>query len=151
MKFIFVKPNHQAIIDDDDFERISSLCWAMSGKYPTHSFWVGGRSKTVRLHQFIIGKKEGFQIDHKNGFPLDNRKQNLRFCTLQDQQRNKSYTNKFGYKGVCKRRDKYLAIISVNKHHKYGKTRQTIKEAAKDYNDLAIKYFGEFACLNVVH
>lgn len=38
-------------------------------------------SKRMKLHQLIMGKKQGFEIDHINGIKTDNRRSNLRHVT----------------------------------------------------------------------
>ncbi|MGV8131542.1 MAG: HNH endonuclease, partial [Candidatus Pacearchaeota archaeon] len=43
----------------------------------------------IRLHQFIMGKKEGLVIDHINHDKLDNRKSNLRHVTFAQNCQNK--------------------------------------------------------------
>lgn len=54
------------------------------------------------------------------------------------------------YKGVSwfKRDKKWKVNITVNKKHIYLGVYDSEVEAAKAYNEAAIKFFGEFACLN---
>ena len=65
-----------------------------------------------QLHRFILNlTKENTEIvDHINGDPLDNRKNNLRLCTNQENIRNCKIpkNNKSGHKGVywCSNRNK---------------------------------------------
>ena len=48
------------------------------------------------LHIFLLGKKEGFVIDHKNGNRFDNRRENLQYLTCQDNL-NKGHEGKSKY------------------------------------------------------
>ena len=72
---------------------------------------------------YVYGKFPDNSIDHINGQPLDNRIENLRDVTLQENQKNKcTYrTNSSGHTGVCwhKRNEKWLANIRVNGKRKH--------------------------------
>ena len=89
--------------------------------------------------------------DHKNNQPLDNRKENLRLCTNQENAFNSSKprNNTSGAKGVSwnKRDRKYEAYISCGKRRNLGMFTDLI-EAAKAYNAAALELFGEFAKIN---
>lgn len=56
------------------------------------------------------------------------------------------------YKGVCwhKRQKKWLANITINSKRIYLGSFDTELAAAKQYNQAALEYFGEFARLNAV-
>jgi hypothetical protein len=92
--------------------------------------------------------------DHINGNGLDNRIINLRICTQSQNLRNRgaSINNKTGYKGVSydKKSNKFKAQIRVNKKNITLLTTNNLIDAARAYNNAAIKYFGEFAQLNVI-
>jgi hypothetical protein len=97
----------------------------------------------------IAGKLE---IDHINKNRLDNRKKNLRFCTRSENLYNKT-TNKnntSGYKGVVwdNQRRKWCASISIERRRINLGFFQNKEEAAKVYNEAALKYHGEFASVN---
>lgn len=92
------------------------------------------------------------QIDHRNGIKGDNRFENLRDCSNEQNCRN--YEKPRGsskYRGVCwvKRDQKWAASISAGSAGKkslghYGDERT----AALAYDDAARKFHGEFATLN---
>ena len=93
-------------------------------------------------------------VDHINRVSTCNSKNNLRLATRSDNQRNKKIqrNNTSGYKGVCwdKARNKWKSGIHVNgKIINLGRF-DTKEEAARVYNEAALKYFGEFAYLNVI-
>lgn len=77
--------------------------------------WLGNRY----VHRFILKAKKGESVDHINGNKLDNRKENLRICTHQQNMCNTklSIKNKTGIKGVhwSEERQKWSAQITVNK------------------------------------
>ena len=104
-----------SILDKDDFKRAKQFRWSMhSGGYCQTR--VNG--KLIKLHQFILGKKQGYEIDHFNGNKLDNRKQNLRFCTKSQNQFNcgPSKRNTSGLRGVSwhKKAGKWQARFRYN-------------------------------------
>lgn len=107
----------------------------------------------VAIHKLIMDTPEGFVVDHKNRNGLDNRKENLRVCTSAENSRNRiaNKGNRFGYKGVAEAfNGKYIAQIGFDGKKYYGGTFDTVIEAAIAYNNLAIKYHGEFARLNEI-
>lgn len=105
-------------------------------------------TKLVRFHRHIMLAPEGYDIDHINGNPLDNRLINLRVAT---RSQNMANVKKAKYKGVYKvASGKYKAVITINyKQHHLG-VFDTAEEAALIYNEAAIKYHGEYANLNEV-
>lgn len=139
---------------DDDFELsgnkfVSSQC----GKkfYAARNKRIDGKNKREFLHRIIMEAGIGDIVDHKNRDTLDNRKENLRICTQSQNCANsakKLSSNK--YKGVTfhKRLNKFSVRLMVNyKNLYFGLFRNEI-DAAKKYDEVAKKYFGEFARTN---
>ena len=88
MKKIKLSRGKTALIDDDDFERVSQYNWyinenaektklyAMRSKLKSEEGTVKGTK--VYMHRFILQVVEkSAVIQHKNGNTLDNRKENL--------------------------------------------------------------------------
>ena len=106
-----------------------------------------GAQKMVLMHWDILVIKNG---DHKNGQTLDNRRCNLRVCSLSQNAANRKRRsdNTSGFKGVSLRYGKWLARIG------YKRTRITLGcflnqiEAARAYDAAALKHFGKFARVN---
>src|SRR3989304_1418521 len=70
-----------AIVDDRDFEHIKTYKWHTGlGRNGYSRAETIIKRKVVRMHSLIVGKKEGYEVDHINGDALDNRRCNLRFC-----------------------------------------------------------------------
>jgi hypothetical protein len=112
--------------------------------------------RNVYLHHFIIGDPPpGMVVDHINGDRLDNRRANLRFCTLaQNKQNSRPYRGGTSrYKGVSWKRTgkgtgKWLARIRVDGKDIHLGFHKEEEEAAKAYDTAAIRYYGEFARTN---
>jgi len=156
------------IIDDDDFDKVKDYEWYLNPNGYAITWYVIKKSnkkqstKTISMHRIIMGLKtvDGRRakvfIDHINGNKLDNRKSNLRECTISDNLANQPSRRASGHKGIDVRKCKngtlrYLALISKNgKHYSLG-TYNTEEEAALAYNIKAKELYGEFAYLNKVN
>jgi hypothetical protein len=101
---------------------------------------------------YMTGAWPSLEIDHINQNPADNRWRNLRLATQEQNSCNvaRHKKNTSGYKGVAwyKQRNKWRARIKVRgKSIHLGLFKS--KEFAAWMRDLAaIKYQGEFACMN---
>jgi len=161
MKEIQLTQGKIAIVDDEDFERVSARRW-FAVKYAnyggekflalTNIKKADGKWTNISLHRFIMNPPIGVEVDHINKDTLDNQKANLRLASRSQNARNRSMfsNNKSGFKGVyfCKRIQRFIAQIICNKkRYKLGHFHTAI-DAAKAYNDAAIKFHGEFASLN---
>jgi hypothetical protein len=165
MKEIQLTQGKVALVDDEDFERVSQFKWYASHK-PRYanggSFWaqrgirVGSKKTTISLHAFLVGKRKGQLIDHIDGNPLNCTKANLRHTTFAQNTSKRlvarKKNNTSGFCGVyfCSKSRKWRARIkSGNKNLHLGRYADKL-EAAKAYNEAAIKYHGEFATLNPI-
>jgi hypothetical protein len=151
MKLIPLTQGKFTKIDDEDFEKINFCKWNFNCGYADGRKCVDGKAKHVKMHRVILGAMDGEYIDHINGDPLDNRKNNLRFCSTKENCRNnhtaRSYT---GYKGsyFSIKRKKYTSYITNNYKQIYIGIYDTALEAAIAYDKKAIELFGEFAFTN---
>lgn len=118
-----------------------------------------GRSYVYREHRLIFFLETGEQpeyIDHIDRNKSNNHISNLRVSNGSLNQGNKAKTIKEGttskYKGVSfsSERGKWVAAITMNsKLVRLGEFHLE-DEAAKVYNNAAIKHFGDHACLNII-
>jgi hypothetical protein len=83
-------------------------------------------------------------VDHINGNKSDNRIENLRMATPQQQQFNKISHNKTGFKGVSKVGNRYQAQIQIDGKKTYLGLFKTIEEAKEVYDTKAKELHGEF-------
>ena len=96
-----------ALVDDEDFDFVSSYSWHMCGGYAVHSYArPGGNPGCVSMHRIITDPPSGLEVDHANGNRLDNRRENLRICTRAENQRNRTvdYRRLGRFKGVTRDR-----------------------------------------------
>ena len=80
------------------------------------------------------------QVDHKNKDRLDNRIENLRLSTHQENQRN---TKGLGVSWM-KQKQKWRSYIMVNYKQIHGGLYETFEEALEATRQLKIKHFDEF-------
>jgi len=145
-----------ALIDDEDFELVSSYKWHAHWNPKTKSFYAttnirkpDGKWTLLRMHRLIIGAPKGVEVDHINHETLDNRKSELRICTTSQNQHNagKRADNTSGYKGVCwhKRCQKWYAQIMLNGKLKSLGYFDTPEAAHAAYCKAATELHGSFA------
>lgn len=144
-----------ALVDADDYEDLSKYKWCFDGKYARRNLPRSfGAGKHIRMHQVILPAPEGLVVDHISGNKLDNRKENLRIITNQQNQFNlhSSKSTISEYKGASWDSEKHLwrARIKVNYKTIHLGYFEDPRDAAAAYNCEALKYFGEHAALNPV-
>ena len=105
-----------------------------------------------RLAWFISHGYFPVTIDHIDRDPTNNRLDNLRAAESVENSRNSGIykNNKSGFKGVSwnEEKSKWKARIKVYKIEIHLGYFIDKREAAHEYNKAAIKWHGEFACLN---
>ena len=149
MKKIKLTQGKYAMIDDEDFEKVSQYKWCYSNRYATTT----QKGITFRMHRYILGAIDpALYVDHINSNSLDNRKSNLRFVTPSQNAKNKSaHKNSYcGYKGVSRSRLKFKAQIFHNRKSIFLGVFDNPEDAAEAYNKKAKELFGEFARLNII-
>ena len=147
MEYFFLED--QLLIDVEDINLLKKYSWSISG-----AGYVQTSTRPSKfLHRLILKAKKYQYVDHINGNKLDNRKQNLRLCSQQQNTQNKNKTNSITsskYKGVYFRKDRNYWEVKISKGNRTinkGGFKAEI-EAAQYYDELAEILFGEFARFN---
>lgn len=160
MKKIPLTQNKYALVDSDDYDFLNQWKWFYSNGYAVRYVTLnkedgGKKNKIIWMHRVINQTPDGMHTDHINNNRADNRKINLRSCTVSQNRRNvkKTARGKSEYKGIfsCPN-GKWRACLTITENGKrksiYFGTHDSQEKAAMAYDDGAIKYFGEFANLN---
>lgn len=162
MKQIPLTQGKVALVDDADYDRLMAMGkWHYTAQgYAARSYGYkresdGRRSnKTILMHRMVSNASEGMDTDHIDNDKLNNQRNNLRVCTRSENKQNcgKRCNNTSGYKGVSwsKSKKRWQVFIWIKyKQINLGIFTDKI-EAAKVYNEAALKYHGEFARLNEI-
>jgi hypothetical protein len=154
MQKIKLTQNKFALVSNKDFKYLNQFKW-----YPDkggNTYYVVRNSKDklgkhlkIRMHQEIIGKIIGKEIDHRDGNGLNNQRSNLRICSHSENQHNRSKykCNTSGYKGVSWHRGKlkWSSQIRVNGVLIYLGDYTSKLKAYEAYCEACSKYHGNFS------
>jgi hypothetical protein len=144
-------------VDDADMPALAGRVWKRFRVGQNIYYAATAGKNPLLLHRFLMAATAGLSVDHINGDPLDNRRENLRLCThaqnMANRRRQSNSRNKF--KGVNKHpraRTWSVAIGSSSQgNRKYLGSFRSEEEAAAMYDLAAVLTYGEFACLNFPH
>lgn len=104
----------------------------------------------VRMHRLILGVPDDVFVDHKNRDTLDNRRSNLRACTVcqNNAHTRPSHRSISGFKGVGRYGSSWVARINDGTGLIEIGRFDSAECAAQEYDRVALDLFGEFAYLN---
>lgn len=150
MKEIPLSKGYVAIVDDEDYERVSKYKWcAVKTKNFVYAVRSYERHKLIYMHRFILNISDNKDTDHRDGDGLNNRRLNIRASTRSQNNcnRRKPRSNTSGYKGVSwnKKADKWKVTIGLHKQSIHLGMFANLKDASQAYIKVAKKYHGEFA------
>jgi hypothetical protein len=163
LPFVWLKltQDKYAKIDHEDAERVMNY-----GPWTAHNdnkdrWYAVSRHNGMKLllHRFLMGVTNPKDIvDHINNNGLDNRRDNLRVVTKQQNNQNTrpNPKSRSPYKGVSfhSRDNRWLARIYFNNRRyelgRFPPTPEGELDAAKAYNQKAKEFYGDFAYLNPI-
>lgn len=132
--------------DLSDYNSIKNYCWGTSHHYITAYDKVSG--KQIRLHRLVMNCPDGLMVDHINHNKADNRKENLRIVTNQQNAMNHLLpsNNTSGAIGVSwsKKSKKWRARIGLNGCEFVLGYFKSFDEAVKARECAEKEYFGEY-------
>lgn len=136
-------------IDTSDLELVKTLsntytvgeCTTVIGKYYVKGYRRVRTGKYIKpyLHRLLLDPPDGMVVDHIDGNPLNNRRNNLRVGTASEnlQNRKGAMTNsETGVRGVFKRKDCDLweaqVVVMRKKYRSTHKTKEDAEAAVKE-------------------
>jgi HNH endonuclease len=143
-----------AIVDDDDFDRLSQWKWFALSSGGGRFFYAARRdystNETVLMHRQIAQPPQGALVDHFDRNTLNNSRKNLRVCTRGQNRSNSLPSSSTGLKGVTfgeRGHGYYCQITHQSRRIHLGWFKDKF-EAASAYDKAAIEFHGPFALTN---
>lgn len=156
---INLKYGKKLLLSECDYKKVSKLTWYAHENSQRKNHWdvrchfwdcKDSKYKTILIHRFILNAPKGLQVDHINHDVFDNRRENLRICTNQQNCWNKNFRKgKSGYLGVRKYNEtSYYVLIRDKQKQIYLGSFGDVISAAKEYDKKIKEIRGEYAVLN---
>lgn len=152
---IYLGSGGSFLIDTNLLDEILKFSWSHDKRYVYRMKTINGKANVkIRLHRQIMRAEVGQIVDHINGNTFDNRKENLRFCTIQQNQKNRkkrdAHKASSKYKGVSIKGKRWTVSITHNYKRHYLGIFDTQEQAAAAYNAASEKLHGEYGRKNNV-
>lgn len=150
LAYVPLTRGYETVIDATDIHLVDGCNWcaAVIGNtvYAVRTVRIGEKRRNVSMHRTIMGHPEGLEIDHVDGDGLNNRRDNLRKATTEQNQRNQRLNclNTSGYKGVTMCGGKWQSRIQVRGKQIFLGRHDTPGAAHAAYCEASAKYHGEF-------
>jgi AP2 domain/HNH endonuclease len=149
--YVPLSRGYEAVIDAVDVPLIEALRWRVHvGKRTAYALHSGPRPArcNIFMHRLLMREPDGLRVDHKDGNGLNNRKDNLRPATDQQNSFNSRIpsNNTSGFKGVSwhKRDHKWRARITFGGKRRHLGDFNTPEDAHKAYAKASAELHGEF-------
>ncbi len=150
--------DQEVLIDNVDAKAVLAHNWSIFTANGGMYVRTWHNDTPLMMHWLVIGKNPDGVVDHRNGNGLDNRRENLRFCSYSQNLQNRGLIGKRSksrskYKGVCglqvgTRPKPWLSYINFDSRRIYLGYFATEEEAARSYDSAALIHHGEFAKTN---
>ena len=145
------------LVSDHRYDEMNTHSWYA---WQTDGYWYAARFSKQKdgprhiifAHRVVVGAKSGEQVDHIDGNGLNNQDENLRICSISQNEANSNKregaTSK--YKGVTwnSSTGKWKAQIQQQRHLVYLGVFEEEEAAAKAYDAAARIIFGDYAKTN---
>lgn len=146
-------------VDEEDYWYLVQWNWFIGVGKRNRNMFVrrqGPNKKTILMSRLIMNAPEGVTVDHIDRNPLNNRRSNLRLCSMDDNHcnLNKRRGTSSRFKGVsvyklANGRIKYQANISKDRKTYYLGLFDSEEMAAEAYDEAANRLHGAFANTNI--
>ena len=136
---IMLVDNKKVEISDADTERVKSHNWHIDKQ--TGYIYTYIKSKKTYLHRFVTNCTNSLVVDHLNHDKTDNRQENLKVTTVQQNLRNQTVksNSSTGYRNIYKRNKKFSFQTREN-----NKTKEVgVYNCIGDALDAKIEYWKE--------
>ena len=147
----YTSKNEPFYFDLEDYDLIKNYMWSKDNNGYIRTVI---NNKTIKMHRLIMNPSKNNVIDHINHIVFDNRKNNLRICTYQENRMNTGLrsNNTSGETGVYfnKEINKWTPQIYVNGNAIRLGNYSDFNEAVKARKIAEKKYFGEFSYDNSI-
>lgn len=145
----WTQSGYEFYFNKEDYELISQYCWHkhQDGYLRTRYDCIDGKNKYILMHRLIMvgyDKNLKIEIDHINGKPFDNQRENMRITDHKNNMKNtKLYsTTTHGYNGVYYSKNEKKIKAHISKTH-LG-TYETLEDAIVARKTAEREMFGEF-------
>lgn len=161
--FVSLTQGYEAIIDAADVPLIAPFKWyavvarrkdgTVRTVYAARSRATHGKEaqKTINMHRVIADTPDGMETDHKDGNGLNNRRENLRNATREQNHHNTRTPahNSSGFKGVRwnPRDNRWVARICINRKDVHLGYHVRLEDALAAYAKASKEFHGEFGRL----
>lgn len=119
-------------VDDCDLSRVAGYNWHL---HPGGYAIARPNGKSLYMHRLVINASSRMEVDHINGDKLDNRRNNLRLVSRQQNEQNKAYTSaQSGVRGVSydgRRAKPWRAEVYINRKRIHLGYFDNVAEAAQ--------------------
>ena len=142
----FTKQNESFYFDLEDYDKIKNYCW-----YKDKDGYIVNKTdeKIIRMHRIVLSANDDQVVDHINHHREDNRKCNIRLCTIKENNRNTGIrkNNTSGQTGITydKKYGCWRASITVDYKTIYLGSFSSEEKAIDARLKAEQEYFGEYA------
>ena len=151
--YVALTKGYEAIISSADAHLVERHNWVVVIKkcnkiYAYRSIGPRGKQRTIYMHRVIMNAPDGYEVDHVNGDGLDNRRQNMRLVTHQQNLCNQliSSKNRSGFRGVSwdKNMKTWRAQITVHYKMKFLGLFESAESAHAAYVEASKMLHGQY-------